>query len=50
MLAHLENQAQLAAQEIQRLQTCKQAFERAQGRLELWRSVLSTVRSRLEVR
>ena len=29
MLAHLEDQAQMAAQEIQRLQGRKQAFERA---------------------
>ena len=34
MLAHLEDQAQMAAQEIQRLQGRKQAFERAQERLE----------------
>jgi hypothetical protein len=33
MLAHLESQAQLAAQEMQRLQTRKQAFERAGDRL-----------------
>ena len=34
MLAHLEDQVQMAAQEIQRLQGRKQAFERAQERLE----------------
>jgi hypothetical protein len=36
MLAHLENQAQMATQEMQRLQGRKQAFERAGERLSAY--------------
>jgi len=36
MLAHLEDQAQMAADEIHRLQARKQGFERAQERLEAY--------------